>query len=232
MKENEPPLSVGIDVGVRKGLDVVVLDSTAKVVTARAGCTADEVELILCEFVPAVVAIDSPPGISDERGRASRTCEVEMRALGINVFSTPSDPDRYARPFYDWMRVGEDAYAAAERAGYPRQELSPEVEGRALEVFPHASDVFLRGCLPPSSVRRRVATRRQWRLETLKPRVANTEGLCRNARGDITLDSIDAALAALTGLLALGGDFTSLGVPDGWLVVPGTATSRFERGPC
>jgi hypothetical protein len=149
--------------------------------------------------------------------------------LGINVFSTPSDVVRYSRAFYDWVRVGELAFKAAQDAGYPRQGSAADVRGRALEVFPHASDVFLRGCLPPTHIRRRLGTRRSWRSDTLAAHGVTVEALCRNRAGRVTLDSIDAALAALTGLLALEGSSRTLGVPGGLLVVPTAREGPFER---
>lgn len=44
------------------------------------------------------------------------------------------------------------------------------------------------------------------------------------------MDSVDAALAALTGLRAIEGEYQSYGVDGEWLVVPSSATTgRFER---
>lgn len=44
------------------------------------------------------------------------------------------------------------------------------------------------------------------------------------------MDSVDAALAALTGLRAIEGEYQSYGVDGEWLIVPSSATTgRFER---
>jgi len=53
--------SLGIDVGVNKGLDLVLMDErrTPTVVRSRAGL--DDVEHIVHEYAPGIIAIDSPP---------------------------------------------------------------------------------------------------------------------------------------------------------------------------
>jgi hypothetical protein len=60
----------------------------------------------------------------------------------------------------------------------------------------------------------RGASKKEWRTSVLRD--------CRIATAPLTtLDLVDAALAALTGLLALRGDFTAVGEPDeGVIVVP------------
>lgn len=215
---------MGIDVSLNRGLDVVLMAEDRTIVWAKERVEPEEVEALLGECEPGLVAIDSPPGPGTESGRRTRECERQIRALGISIFSTPSDPERYRRPFYDWVRVGARTFEAAERAGYPKQAEAAGVEHRALEVFPHATDVRLRGCSPPPGTLRRIGTKRAWRLETLQLAGVDTTGLCRNAKGDPTLDSIDAALAALTGLHALEDDYTAYGGSDGRIVVP-------EQGP-
>ncbi|MGY6501479.1 MAG: DUF429 domain-containing protein [Acidimicrobiales bacterium] len=221
---------MGIDVGLHKGLDVVVLDGECGVELATVVPGPQDVATLIEEWVPDVVCIDSPPGPGLVDGERSRAGERALRTLGVNVFSTPSDPERYARPFYAWMRVGEEVFAVAERCGYPLLDQCTSVRGHALEVFPHATDVFLRGCLPPASVRSRMSTRRAWRAGTLVGAGVDVDALCRNTRGDVALDSIDAALAAVTGLHALRGDHTCLGGSGELLVVPGSPPPvRFTR---
>jgi predicted nuclease with RNAse H fold len=175
------------------------------------------------------VAIDSPPGRGRQPGATSRRCERELRNLGVNIFLTPSDPDRYAGAFYNWIRIGEDVFRAAATVGYPRQDDPTVVRSRSLEVFPHASDVFLRGCLPPSGTMKHLNTKRAWRFETLRAAGVDTGGLCRNRAGRTTADSIDAALAALTAHLAIRGDFHVVGDAGEWIVLPGAAGRRFTR---
>ena len=220
---------VGVDVSVRRGLDVVVLDAAARVVDARSRLDARDLGDLLARWRPASVAIDSPPGPGREPGATSRLCERELRALGVNIFLTPSDPERFAGPFYDWVRVGSRAFDVAAAVGYPLQGDSGVVRGCAFEVFPHASDVFLRGCLPPVHTTRRVGTKRAWRLATLEAAGVNTSDLCVNRVGAQTLDSIDAALAAVTALRAVDGVFSVFGSAGEWIVVPETPPAALVR---
>jgi predicted nuclease with RNAse H fold len=220
---------LGVDVSVRRGLDVVVLDGALRVVDAQCALGPDGLRALLEQWQPITVAIDSPPGHGREPGASSRRCERELRDLGVNIFLTPSDPALYARPFYDWIRVGERAFSAAGGAGYPLQDEPTVVRNRSLEVFPHASDVFLRGCVPPAGTTSRVRRKRAWRLATLHAAGVDTEGLCLNRGGQPTLDSIDAALAAVTAHHASRGDFSVVGDAGEWIVVPGRERQRFTR---
>lgn len=220
---------VGVDVSVRRGLDVVVLDAAARVVDARSRLEARDLGDLLTQWRPVSVAIDSPPGPGREPGATSRLCERELRALGVNIFLTPSDLERFAGPFYDWVRVGSRAFDVAAAVGYPLQGDSGVVRGCAVEVFPHASDVFLRGCLPPVHTTRRVGTKRAWRLATLEAAGVNTSDLCVNRVGAQTLDSIDAALAAVTALRAVDGVFSVFGSAGEWIVVPETTPAALVR---
>lgn len=217
-----------MDVSVRRGLDAVVLEGT-NIVEARSALGPRDLRALLEQWQPGAVAIDSPPGPGQEPGASARSGERELRALGVPVFLTPSDADRYAGPFYDWIRVGALAFRAAAEAGFPVQDDPDVVRGCALEVFPHASDAFLRGCLPPLGTTRRVTSKRAWRLATLRAAGIDTESLCSHRLGQPTLDSVDAALAALTARHALGGNFTSLGGAGEWIVVPGTNLTGLAR---
>jgi predicted RNase H-like nuclease len=79
----------------------------------------------------------------------------------------------------------------------------------AIEVFPHASAVFLEGSFRPKDV-----SKVRWRRGILERAGVKIEML-KNA------DLVDAALAALTGVRALKGDYTNFGDPDeGVIVVP------------
>ncbi len=220
---------MGVDVSVNRGLDVVVLGGALDVLAARSNVAPDELSDLLSSWRPRSVAIDSPPGRGRTPAARSRHCERQLREQGIQIFLTPSDADRYAHPFYDWIRVGERVYAAARRAGYPPQANPTDVVGRALEVFPHASDVCLRGCLPPAGTTRRVRTKRAWRSATLRDAGVDTERLCHNRVGQPTLDSIDAGLAAVTAWYAVQGDFRVAGDAGEWIVLPGRVEGPFGR---
>lgn len=197
--------SLGIDVGVRKGLDLVLLDENLALAETHRRVTPGELPEIVDELKPDVVAIDAPPGWALS-GR-SRLTERELRWFGIQCFNTPSDPKRADHPFYEWMTIGFAAFAAIETR-FPRFRTG-SVEGTAIEVFPHATAVVLAGCLPPLSV-----PKREWRRQALRACGVEVAGLR-------SMDQIDAALAALTGLYALERRFSAPGDPrEGQIVVP------------
>jgi predicted RNase H-like nuclease len=209
---------VGVDVSERRGLDVVVVDDRRTLAgPPRATVTPPELEALLVDLAPVAVAIDSPPAWGRTGG--SRQGERELAALGISCFRTPSDPERCRRPFYNWMRVGHAAFAAAARAGYPLYRGGP-VAGAALEVFPHSTAVALAGASPPPGTARRPRAKAGWRRSVLEAAGVDTSTLR-------TLDHLDAALAALTALLAWQGCSFTLGDPDeGLMVLPGRRPAR------
>jgi predicted nuclease with RNAse H fold len=197
--------ALGIDVGVRKGLDIVLLEGSSPVATHR-GVRLEDTRPLIEEAEADVVAIDSPPGWAG-RGR-SRQTEREIRLFGIQSYGTPTADRGDAHHFYEWMRVGFGVFRIAALAGFPMYRGGPAA-GTAIEVFPHASAVVLAGCLPPRGTRK--AT---WRASVLQARGVNVDPLR-------SLDQIDAALAALTGLRALAGRSCALGDPrEGVIVLP------------
>ena len=216
--------ALGVDVSVRRGLDLVLLDGAAELVVARSAVQPEELGAHLLELRPDVVTIDSPPAWG-AAGR-SRCAERELRRLGIQSYGTPSDPRRGDHSFYAWMKAGFRAFAASESAGYPRYR-GGDVRGTAVEVFPHATSVVLAACLPPAAV-----TKHVWRASILRHHAVDLRML--DSR-----DLIDAALAALTGLFALHGEMSALGDPaEGVIVVPArtllrrsTAGARRRRHP-
>jgi predicted nuclease with RNAse H fold len=205
--------ALGIDVGVRRGLGLVVLDedlipepSRVAVESRRGGVAIPDLGPAIEEASPDVVAIDSPPGWAT-RGR-SRQTERELRLFGIQSYGTPTEDRGTHHDFYEWMRVGFEAFRVAERCGYPRYGHG-RARGTAIEVFPHATAVVLAGCLPPAGT-----TKRAWRTEVLEAAGVAVAAL-RN------LDHVDGALAALTGLYAAAGRTTALGDPtEGVIVLP------------
>lgn len=208
-RHNTGVRALGIDVSYSRGLDLVLLDEDRTLVETHRKVQPGELSALILGMSVEVVAIDSPPswGLS---GR-SRLTERELRAFGIHAYGTPSDPKKADNAFYDWMRVGMKAFEAAESAGFSRYRNGP-AKGHAMEVFPHASAVVLAGCLPARSV-----TKQIWRRQVLKANGVASEELR-------SLDQVDAALAALTGLYALKGRFTALGDPkEGVIVVPSHA---------
>lgn len=211
--------SLGIDVSERHGLDLVLLDGSAQPAAVARDVRLDHLARMVGELEPDVVAVDAPSGWGKTGG--SRQCERELRALGIQSYGTPSDPARRELKFYGWMKVGVRTFETLAGIGYPLYRGGP-VPRTSIEVFPHATSVVLAGCLPASSLR--PAGLRAWRARVLEKAGVATAGLR-------TRDAVDAALAALTGLLALRGDFVALGRPeDGLLVVPaGLAEEPYRR---
>jgi predicted nuclease with RNAse H fold len=207
--------ALGIDVGIQKGLDLVLLEENAfDPIWTRRGVRVEELTELLAEWKPDVVAIDSPPSFATRGGM--RETEAALRRLGIQSYATPWDPERAKIAFYDWMRMGFAVFEAAAAAGYPRYRAG-NVSGTALEVFPHASAVVLAGTLGPAR-----RARHDWRRSVLLERGVNPRALTTN-------DEVDAALAALTGLFALRGEFAAPGDPEeGIIVVP---TGRLPEVP-
>jgi predicted nuclease with RNAse H fold len=197
--------ALGIDVSEKRGLDLVLLDDALRPrVHGRA--TLEQLQARLLEWKPDAVAIDSPPAWGVAGG--SRQAEKALRRLGIQSYGTPSDPEKQQHRFFGWMRSGMAAFAACEQAGYARYREGA-VKRKAFEVFPHASSVVLSGALPP-----RGTSKKDWRVAVLRARGVELAQLA-------TLDLVDAALAALTGLFALRGEFTALGDPaEGTIVIP------------
>ena len=220
-----PACFVGVDVSERRGLDIVVLGADlALVEPPRARQTAADLAALLERLRAGCVAIDSPPAFGTNG--SSRRCERDLAALGLPCFRTPSDPEQCLNPFYNWMRAGHEAFAAAASAGYPLYRGAEPVTGCALEVFPHAAAVALTGTRPPAGSSRNPAQKRRWRVAALEQAGVDPSALR-------TLDAVDAALAALTGAHAVRGDCFWVGEPEeGVVVVPGPRPDGpLPRGP-
>jgi predicted nuclease with RNAse H fold len=208
-------VALGVDVAeARKGLDVVALDDGRRVIDVLRRATPTDVRRLADELDPAVVCIDSPPAWATS-GR-SRTAERALRPIGVSAYSTPTDPGDH--PFYRWMRAGFAVFdAVAER--YPRY-LGGEVHGTAAEVFPEATAVLLAGHLRAKDDPKPVFRRR----------VLDAHGVDHAALRSV--DAVDAALAALTGVLALEGECTAIGDPtEGVILLPVRTlpAARLER---
>jgi predicted nuclease with RNAse H fold len=197
--------SLGVDVSEKRGLDLVLLDESLRP-RVHGGATLEQLAERLAEWRPDVVAIDSPPAWGVSGG--SRRAEKALRALGIQSYGTPSDPQKQENRFFGWMKCGIAAFAVCEKGGYARFRTGA-IRGTAFEVFPHATTVVLSRALPPSGARKK-----ELRASVLRAQGVELALLA-------TIDLIDAALAALTGLFALRGEFSALGDPDeGTIVVP------------
>jgi predicted nuclease with RNAse H fold len=208
--------SLGIDVAVTRGLDVVVLDDSLQVAFGPTTLRLADLADLIGRTQPHVIAIDSPPAWGPT-GK-SRPVERQLQALGISIFPTPAA--EFARSLHRWMKSGFEVFKVAGDLGYPLYTGGAPSGPSAIEVFPHASAVVLRGSLAPLGVAKTV-----WRRAVLE-----TAGIdCSRMR---TPDHLDAALAALTGLKFLTGDFSVVGTPgEAVLVLPigGMPTTRYAR---
>lgn len=167
---------------------------------------------VIQEWNPSVIAIDSPPEFGVEGN--SRLAERELNRRGIKIFYTPSDAEKSRRPFYAWMEVGHKCFKVASKCGFELFNGTGSVEGRAIEVFPHASAVVLTGSRPPRGWQKRKSDKRRWRLRPLAALEIDTVKLK-------AVDQVDAALAALIGVFALHNRFVLVGCPsEGVIVLP------------
>src|SRR4029453_9611588 len=104
--------ALGVDVSEKRGLDVVLLDESLHP-RVRSAVAVDQLASLLAEWRPDAIAIDSPP--AGGRSGGSRQAERALRALGIQSYGTPSDPQKQENRFFGWMKTGIAAFAACER---------------------------------------------------------------------------------------------------------------------
>lgn len=210
--------ALGVDVAVQagRGLDIVLMDTERVPFAIVPKATRDDLARLVREWRPEIVAVDSPSRWASS-GR-SRLTENELARLNIHAFRTPSPAHADGR-YFDWMREGIAVFEVLADLGYPLATGRPYA-GRSIEVFPHASATVLAGCLAPSGMRKRI-----WRERVLRMQGVRTEALT-------TIDRLDAALAALTGLLVLEGHESHLGDPaEGVIVLPVSAPApRYRPG--
>ena len=134
--------SLGIDVGVTKGLDLVLMDERRVPLAVRSHVHLADVGALIDEFHPDIVAIDSPPRWA-ATGRSRRT-ERELASCNIQSFNTPSETHGRGNAFFDWMQVGFEVFRIANDHGFATYGAGTP-RGRAMEVFPHATTVVLTG---------------------------------------------------------------------------------------
>jgi predicted RNase H-like nuclease len=210
--------ALGIDVGVGKGLDLVLLDTALVPRRVASKVRPEALGRLIDELAPDVVAIDAPPAWAPT-GR-SRLTERLLAECNIHAFNTPSEEHGRGNRFYGWMEVGFAVFGVAEERGFPRYRAG-EPRGTAIEVFPHGSAAVLAGCLPPAGTAKKV-----WRERVLRAHGVRTDELG-------TADRIDAALCALTGLFALQGRRFAPGDPkEGVIVLPSTTLPARPYRPC
>ena len=184
-------LALGLDIGVTKGCDAVVLGASKVARPVGRVRSGAEFRALLDDLSPEAVAIDAPPRWATD-GR--RTCEGELTRRAINLFTTPDEATGTTNPFYAWMQVGFEMFEVA-------------TEYRPLETFPHAVAVAINGCLPKEGKR--------------SSRVAALHTVGVDTRELRTIDHVDAALCAYTAWCSIRGDVISIGdVAEGQITLP------------
>jgi predicted nuclease with RNAse H fold len=196
--------AVGIDVAEpRKGLDLVAVDRDRNVLTRHSRLSVSDAVSLTLALEPAIVCIDSPSGWSSSG--PSRLAERELARIRIQSYRTGPDPGDH--PFYRWMRSGFQLFEGLAPA-YPLYR-GGDPTLRAAEVFPHAT-----ACLLAGRLRERDTPKHAFRQQILRGAMIDTARLG-------TPDQIDAALAALTGLIALDGGHCAVGDPnEGVILLP------------
>jgi predicted nuclease with RNAse H fold len=173
------------------------------VVTRRSRLSLGDAVSHTLALEPSIVCIDSPSGWSTS-GR-SRLAERELARIGIQSYRTGPDPGDH--PFYRWMRIGFELFERLAPA-YPLYQGGDPTH-RAAEVFPHATACLLAGRLREPDTPKHV-----FRGQMLRRAGVRSVELT-------SPDQIDAALAALTGLIALEGEHCTVGDPDeGVILLP------------
>jgi predicted nuclease with RNAse H fold len=197
--------AVGIDVAEpRKGLDLVALDRDRGVLARGTRLSVSDAVSLTLSIEPGVVCIDSPSAWSTS-GR-SRFAERELARIRIQSYRTGPDPGDH--PFYRWMRVGFELFERLAPAYSLYRGGDPT--GCAAEVFPHATACLLAGRLREPATPKHVFRERALRRAGVRSPLITSP------------DQIDAALAALTGLIALEGGHCAVGDPDeGVILLPG-----------
>jgi predicted nuclease with RNAse H fold len=179
---------------------VVALDGERRIVASAGTLSAIGASALIFELDPTMVCIDSPSGWAATGKR--RQSEIQLAAAGIRCFPTGADPGDH--PFYRWVRVGFALFGLLEDA-FPLYR-GGDPAGSAAEVFPHATALRLGGPRRPGE------TKARHRRRVLAEQWVDEDRL-RNA------DRVDAALASLTGLLALEGRCESLGTAEEGMVL-------------
>lgn len=206
---------VGVDVGgAKKGFHAVALGTGNGMATMTSSDPASVAAWCLGLGARAV-GVDAPCRWS--RTGSARSCERELTATGMTVFSTPGRAVGRRHPFYGWMLNG----AALFRLLIPHYPLFdghlPVTGPVCFETFPHAVACALAG---------RVLSAKRKRID--RPRVLRREGLSSDAFA--TIDYADAALCALTARQLLKGKCAWFGeAAEGFILVPARSFGRSRR---
>lgn len=206
MSADHPLIAVGIDVGgSKKGFHAVAL--RAQHVSAVVSSQDPANLAAWCRAQGAsAIGVDAPSHWSAS-GRA-RTCERELAALGVSVFSTPSRAIGEVHAFYRWMVNGTALYTSLLSHYRLYDGQCPGVYPFCFETFPQAIACALAG--KPLSAKHKRADR----VRLLKSARIATKSLT-------AIDHVDAALCAVAAQHVLAGTFTALGeAGEGFILLP------------
>jgi hypothetical protein len=98
-----------------------------------------------------------------------------------------------------------------------------------LEVFPPASDVIVRRCLPPPGTTTRVRRNRAWRLSTLRARRHRNRSPRPEPHRPTDAGFHRCRPCRRYRAPGVCGDFSVVGDAGEWIVVPGPLRERFSR---
>lgn len=197
---------IGIDVGgPRKGFHAVAL-SNGIFLAKHTDLDASAMAAWCRKMGAQAVGIDAPCRWSST-GRA-RFAERSLASVGISAFATPSRQTAQNSPFYRWMLNGAELFRLIE----PDYPLFAGTDAPAapvcFETFPQAVACALAGEIVSAKQKKTV------RRDLLGRAGINISELTN-------IDSVDAALCALTAHYLLTGKIKTYGdVTDGFIVVP------------
>jgi predicted nuclease with RNAse H fold len=208
----------GIDVGgKRKGCHLVILRGSRIICNVNSRSPEQMLQECIASDV-AVVGIDAPCLWATEDG--GRLAERSLAKQRISCFATPTRERAVsnATEFYGWIFYGEQVYEAF-ATRYSLFTGGDNISGRVcFETFPHAVTCAMLG--------KEVASAKQKRVQ--RRQVLENAGI--DAKTLKSIDSVDAALCALTAKSLLEGQVHVYGdTLGGYIVVPLDASKRNER---
>ena len=206
---------VGIDVGgPKKGFHAVALHA-GQFVDKRAFSDAASAAAWCRQIGAQAVGVDAPCRWS-LNGR-SRPAERALAAEKIHSFSTPSRAAAENRDFYRWMFNGAELYRLLEFHYRLFDGRNVGIAPVVFETFPQAVACTLAG-----------------KIVSAKKKSTVRRALLAGAGFDIALltniDTVDAALCALTAQYLLAKEFKAYGdATEGFIVVPRIASHNLPR---
>lgn len=151
-----------------------------------------------------------------------KVSEYELSRRGINPFSTPGSIDEI-KGWKSWMNTGFNLYSRLHELGYREigRDLTKNINGNFIEVFPHACFTVLLGYIPSKKHTAEGLRERIGILQTLG--FNNLEELLCGCGNHEKTDRLDALVAAYTAYLAHSDNVIFVGDHnEGRIAVPTT----------